>query len=72
MLWRLIWPQVEVPRRVSDQENLTPRRVLDQQGSNDFAAYMQEHAGSPMFRWAATKKPLLWGLLLSSLHACIQ
>ncbi|BDA43079.1 hypothetical protein COCOBI_04-0900 [Coccomyxa sp. Obi] len=36
---------VECPQ----QENLTPRRVLDQQGSNDFTSYMQEHAGSPIF-----------------------
>jgi hypothetical protein len=49
-LWRLIWPQVEVLRPAPDQENMTPRRVLDQQGSNDFAAYLQETAGSPMLR----------------------
>ncbi|KAK9914812.1 hypothetical protein WJX75_000866 [Coccomyxa subellipsoidea] len=39
---------VEVLRPAPDQENMTPRRVLDQQGSNDFAAYLQETAGSPM------------------------
>ena len=48
-----IWPQVECPQLL-DQENLTPRRVLDQQGSNDFTAYMQEHAGSPIFRYSLT------------------
>lgn len=52
MTWRVMWRQVEVPRAAPDQENLTPRRVLDQQGSNDFTAYMQETAGSPMFRCA--------------------
>jgi hypothetical protein len=33
-----------------EQENLSPRRVLDQQGSNDFSAYLQETAGSPTLR----------------------
>lgn len=49
--------QVETPQPVVDQENLTPRRVLDQQGSNDFTAYMQETAGSPIFRCAVCTTP---------------